>query len=64
MTGNEIYKLKELNKHNSKLNSNRKVLDSKATQDEGNDEGDDYDKEKDAGEQFVGNHSKKNYNKN
>ena len=61
-TANELDKLKELKKKNSKYKRKTKALKKKVTND--NDEGDDNDKLEDSGDHCGGNQYKKKSNKN
>ena len=56
-TGNDLDKLKELKKQNTKFKSRIKALKKKVKND--NDDGDDNDEPEDAGDQFGGKQSKK-----
>ena len=61
-TGNDLDKLKELKKQNSKFKRNTKELKKKFTND--NYEGDDNDEPEDDGDQFGGKQYKKKSKKN
>ena len=61
-TGNELNKLKELKKKNSKFKRKFKAIKKKAPKE--NNEGDDNDEPEDSGDQFGGNQSKNKSKKN